>query len=235
MSLRNANQIKSGTLYVVATPIGNLEDITLRALLTLQNCDVIVAEDTLRTSRLLKHYQIQKTLISLHRFNEVSRCKKVLTLLGSGKSIAMVSDAGTPLISDPGQLLINQCIEHNIPVIALPGASAVLHALVVSGISCTPFFFAGFLPSKLNQRFQKLTELTQMTHTVVFFESPQRVQQTLLMLQKLAPERKICVARELTKIHEEVIRGKVDLVAKLISEKPIRGEFTIVLEGNKTK
>jgi 16S rRNA (cytidine1402-2'-O)-methyltransferase len=221
-----------GTLHVVATPIGNLEDITLRALRTLRECDTIAAEDTRHTGRLLSHFQIKKPLISVHRFSEARRSRELLDLLSSGKNIALVSDAGTPGISDPGERLIALCLEHKIPVTAVPGASAILHALVVSGFRTTPFTFAGFLPAKKNQRAALLRQLCESAHTTVFFESPHRVIEALTELKLLIPQRNICVARELTKKHEEILRGTTAAVVETLQLKTPRGEYTIVLEGS---
>jgi len=222
---------ESGCLYVVATPIGNLEDITLRALRTLTECELIAAADTRRTSRLLAHYNIKKRLLSLHRFSEASRIPELISLLQEGIKVALVSDAGTPGISDPGERFIKMCLDCNIPVVAVPGPSAVLHALVVSGLNTTPFLFRGFLPIKKAARMHALKELCESIYTSVFFESPHRLVQTISDLNSLVPQRKICIARELSKLHEEVTRGTVTSVAEKILKSLPRGEYTIVLEG----
>lgn len=220
-----------GTLYLCATPIGNLEDITLRALRILREVDVIVAEDSRRTRKLLAHYRIS-TLISasLYQGVEEERTEAVLKILRKGKSVALVSDAGTPLVSDPGYPLVRACVEEGIPVVAVPGPSAVLTALVASGLPPQPFLFAGYPPRALNARRAWLSELLRLNYTVVFFESPHRLLRTLALLAELAPARPTVVARELTKIHEEFVRGSAQTVYTDFARRgKVLGEVVVLL------
>lgn len=211
-----------GVLYVCATPIGNLEDITLRALRILKEVDVIVAEDTRRTRKLLAHYGITTPLsASLYQGVEEERVEGVVELLRAGKKVALVSDAGTPLISDPGLPLIRACIRAGIPVIPVPGPSAVLAALVSAGLPTDRFLFAGYPPRKHGERRRWLSELLSVPATVVFFESPHRLLSTLSLLSELDSNRPMAVARELTKIHEEFVRGTT---AQVFSEFQNRGK-----------
>ncbi|MCM3878977.1 MAG: 16S rRNA (cytidine(1402)-2'-O)-methyltransferase [Vicinamibacterales bacterium] len=217
-----------GSLYVVSTPIGNLDDITLRALSTLKSVSLIAAEDTRRTSILLRHFGITTPATSLHAHNERQKLPFILQKLAKGEDVALVSDAGTPLVADPGQRLIAAAIEHGIRVIAIPGASAVLAALAVSGYPGDTFLFAGFAPSKSNDRKRWLQSLAaEVERPIIFFETPHRIQKTLLELQPIFGERPIIVARELTKLHEEVIRS----TTSAIRSAPVtaRGEFTLIL------
>jgi 16S rRNA (cytidine1402-2'-O)-methyltransferase len=217
----------SGTLYVVATPIGNLEDITLRALRTLREVTVIAAEDTRRTAKLLNHHGITTSTVSFHAHNARSRVPQLLARLRQGVSIALVSDAGTPLLSDPGFELVRACIEAGIAIEPIPGASAALAALVASGFPAHPVTFLGFAPSKANDRKRWLQEVSSIPHTVVFFESPHRVAAFLKVAATILGNRPLFVGRELTKLHQEFLRGSV---IKL-GESPIteRGEFTLVV------
>lgn len=219
-----------GTLYICATPIGNLEDVTLRVLRVLKEVDVIVAEDTRRTRKLLSHYNITTPLsASLYQGVEKERTEAVLELLRSGKNVALVSDAGTPLISDPGYPLVRACVEEGIPVVPVPGPSAVLAALVASGLPPQPFLFAGYPPRSPSARRAWLSELLRLPYTVVFFESPHRLLGTLAILAELSPERPTVVARELTKIHEEFLRGKASEVhAELSRRGEILGEVVVL-------
>lgn len=220
-----------GTLYVCATPIGNLEDITLRALRVLREADVIVAEDSRRTRQLLARYGITTPLApSLYQGVEAERTEGVLALLRAGKNVALVSDAGTPLISDPGYPLVRACLAEGIPVVPIPGPSAVLAALVASGLPPQPFLFAGYPPRALGPRRKWLEELLSLPVTLVFFESPQRLLATLSLLAELAPERPTAVARELTKVHEEFVRGTARAVhAALARRERIRGEIVVLV------
>ncbi len=219
-----------GILRVVATPIGNLEDISPRALRSLAEADRVFAEDTRRTRILLDRYEIKAKPVSLHEHNEASRIEGALELLREGGQIAVVSDAGTPLISDPGGRLVAAAIEDGHRVEPIPGPSAVLSALAVAGFATTPFAFLGFLPRTKGARATLLQSYLGRPETLVIFESPRRVQATLLDLARCFEHRKGSVARELTKRHEEVVRGSLLLLAEKFAEKA-RGEFTIVLEG----
>jgi 16S rRNA (cytidine1402-2'-O)-methyltransferase len=221
----------AGKLFIVATPIGNLEDITLRALRVLKEVDFIAAEDTRHTAILLKHYEIHKPLISYHQFNEAKRASTFLEQLSQGKNIALVSDAGFPGISDPGERLIATCLNHQIEVEVIPGASAVLHALAASGFAMCPFSFRGFLPVKGAQRMRVIASLKEVTETTVFFESPYRIAKTLEAIAEQFPERRVCVARELTKKFEEVLRGTAQELAQDHKGRKWRGEISLVIEG----
>lgn len=219
-----------GTLYLCATPIGNLEDITLRALRILKEVDVIVAEDTRRTRQLLSHYGITTPLAaSLYQGVEEERTEAVLELLRAGKNVALVSDAGTPLISDPGYPLVRACVEEGIPVVPIPGPSAVLAALVASGLPPQPFLFAGYPPRPLSARRKWLSEFLRVPYTVIFFESPRRLLDTLALLAELAPARPTVVARELTKIYEEFVRGPASAVREEFAKRgKVLGEVVVL-------
>ena len=220
-----------GILYVVATPIGNLEDITLRALKILKEVDLIAAEDTRQTLKLLNHYEINKPLISYHRHNEETKSEILIEKLRNGENIALVSDAGTPGICDPGEEVIKKAIEDNIEVIPIPGACAMINALIVSGISTKEFEFLGFLPLNKKLRRQKLKEIENSSKTIIIYEAPHKMKTTLGDLKEILKDRKIVLARELTKIHEEFIRKSID---ELLSEiDTIKGEMILIIEGNK--
>lgn len=217
----------SGTLYVVATPIGNLEDITLRALRILREVAVIAAEDTRRTAKLLHHHAIRTPTVSFHEHNARARTPQLLKRLQAGESIALVSDAGTPGVSDPGVELVRACIHAGIPVDPLPGASAVLTALVAAGFPAEPVTFLGFAPNRGVTRNKWLRQLAELEHTVVFFEAPHRVRQLLQEAGALLGERPLMVGRELTKIHQELLYGSASELAERLNDP--RGEFTIVV------
>lgn len=217
----------SGTLYVVATPIGNLEDITLRALRILREVSVIAAEDTRRTVKLLNHHAIATPTVSFHTHNTRSRLPELLSRLESGESIALVSDAGTPLLSDPGLELVRACIETGVAVDPIPGASALLTALVASGFPTQPVTFLGFAPSKANDRKRWLERLGTVPHTLVFFESPHRIKALLAQASDYLGNRPLVVGRELTKLHQEFLRGSADYLGKCLITP--RGEFTVVV------
>jgi 16S rRNA (cytidine1402-2'-O)-methyltransferase len=219
-----------GTLHVIATPIGNLEDVTLRALATLREAELLFAEDTRRTRILLDRHAIPVRSRSLHAHNEAERCAEALAALADGKRVALVSDAGTPTVSDPGARLVAEAIAAGHEVIALPGASAVLAALVVSGLPATPFTFVGFLPRRGRERTELLDALRERTETLVLFESPQRLGETLAELAEAFGARRACVARELTKLHEEAARGTLAELAARFAD-GARGEITLVVEG----
>ena len=222
---------ENGKLYLVATPLGNLEDITLRALRILKEVDFIAAEDTRHTIKLLNHFQIKKRMISCYQFNEQERKEEIINLLLQGNNIALVSDAGTPGISDPGNLLVMEAIKKGITVIPIPGPSAVITALAASGLDTRSFWFEGFLPRKDSEQLHKLRNLSQFQGTLVFYESPHRIIRTLKNFLEVFGEHRVVLARELTKIHEEFIRGGLpEVIAGLESVKP-KGEFTILIEG----
>jgi len=219
-----------GTLYLVATPVGNLEDITLRALRVLKEVDLIACEDTRRTFKLLQHYEINTPRESYHKFNEFSQIPRLVRMLHEGKKIALVSDSGTPLISDPGYELVSACRKEGIPVVPVPGPSAAVAALVGSGFPAESFFFAGFLPAKATQRKRRLTELAGIHATLVFFEAPHRILSSLKDMADILGERKACIAREITKIHEEFLLGTIpELLRTLQTRARIKGEFTIIV------
>jgi len=225
--------LPAGNLYLVPVPIGNLRDITLRALEILQKVEIIAAEDTRITRSLLSHYQIKSgRLISLHKYNEKKRIPEILELLEQGKDIAVVSDAGSPGISDPASLLVQEAIDHQINIIPLPGATAIIPALTASGFNTESFLFLGFLPLTAKHRKEKLSLIKNSIHTVILYEAPHRIKRTLTELSEYIDNRRICLAREITKIYEEFIRGNIqDIVTNFnIKEK---GEFVIVIEGNK--
>lgn len=221
-----------GTLYIVPTPIGNLEDITLRALNTLKSVDRIAAEDTRNTKKLMSHFDIQKPLVSYHEHNKRAREGMLLGLLEEGKDVAVVSDAGMPAVSDPGIDIVQGAIRESYKVVVLPGANAALCALVGSGLDTEQFFFYGFLPRKKKQRTSELENLRPVKATLIFYESPHRLKETLSALQNELGERKITLARELTKRYEEYIRGSITEVMEWAESRTLRGEFCLVVEGN---
>lgn len=220
-----------GTLYIVATPIGNLEDITLRALRILKKVDIIAAEDTRHTLQLLNYFKISKPLISYYKQIEKEKSEYLLEKITEGKNIAIVSDAGTPGISDPGETIVRQAIEKNINVVPIPGACAAISAIISSGISTDEFCFIGFLPVNSTEKKKKLEENKNDTKTLIFYEAPHKLKNTLEMIQKTFGNRKIVLARELTKIHEEFIRGNIDEILNKINEP--KGEYVIIVEGAK--
>ncbi len=222
-----------GNLYIVATPIGNLEDITLRAIRILKEVDLIAAEDTRHTLKLLNHLEISKPMISYHRHNEGERKDILIKELEAGKQIALVSDAGTPGICDPGEEIIKQCIEKNIKIIPIPGACAMINALIASGVSTKEFYFLGFLPLNKKTRREKLEEIRNSNQTIILYEAPHKLKNTLKDLSDIVENRKMVLARELTKIHEEYIRGTVgELIEK---SEDLKGEIVLIIEGRKKK
>jgi 16S rRNA (cytidine1402-2'-O)-methyltransferase len=223
---------RTGTLFVVGTPIGNLEDVTLRALRVLREADIIAAEDTRHTGHLLGRYEIRKLLVSYHEHNEARRTPELMNRLQEGQSVALVSDAGMPTISDPGWRLIRAAIQDGIRVESVPGPSAVTAAVSLAGLTDGPFYFHGFLPHKTAQRRKILTGLDRLKCALVFFESPYRVVKSLRDMRETLGNRRVVVARELTKKFEEFIRGTLDEVMKRLENKTVRGEITIVLEGH---
>lgn len=225
----------AGTLYVCGTPIGNLEDITIRALNIFREVDLIAAEDTRRTRKLLSRYDISTRTISYHEHNEFSRAPQLLAMIEEGKNIALVTDAGMPGISDPGAYLVDCALSNNLKVVSIPGPSAVTTALSVSGFSADEFTFIGFLPRKGKKRKEALEDLVCTTRTVVIYESPYRLLRTLSdLLSALGGSRKVVVARELTKVHEEVVKGTLEEVSEKFSGRTVKGEIAIVV-GAKDK
>lgn len=226
----------TGKLYIVSTPIGNLEDITLRALRILREVDLIACEDTRVTMKLLSHYEIQKQLTSYHEHNEKEKAEELLTLLESGKNIAIVSDAGTPGVSDPGYRLVKLASEKGIEVIPVPGPSAAIAALSVSGLPTSSFAFFGFLPKTDKKKREFLEKIREHTQTLIFYESPHRVLKTLLSILEILGDRQVSVSRELTKMFEETLRERTSKVIDMLGQrKELKGEFTIVIEGNSSK
>ena len=223
----------AGNLYLVATPIGNLEDITLRAINTLKEVDLIAAEDTRHTMKLLNHLKIKKTLISYYKETEKIKSDILIEKIINGKNIALVSDAGTPAISDPGEEIIKKAIENNINIIPIPGACAFVNALICSGFSTKEFIFIGFLSKNAKDKKKKLEELKNENKTLIFYESPHKIKSTLENILEILGNRKIVLARELTKRHEEFLRGRIlDILEK---EQELRGEFVIIVEGTEKK
>ena len=220
-----------GRLYIVATPIGNLEDITLRAINTLKDVDLIAAEDTRHTLKLLNHLEISKPLISYHRHNENIKADLLIEELKQGKDIALVSDAGTPGICDPGEAVIKKCIEEEITVISIPGPCAMVNALICSGLDTKEFIFMGFLPLNKKNRKEKLEEIKNSTKTIIVYEAPHKLKKTLIDLKEFIGDRKVVLARELTKIHEEYIRENIDSL--IDRSEDIKGEIVLIIEGNK--
>jgi 16S rRNA (cytidine1402-2'-O)-methyltransferase len=223
--------MKTGTLYIVATPIGNLEDITLRAVRVLKEADLIAAEDTRHTKHLLDRYQIETQLTSYHDHNKEEKAPVLVARMLEGKNVALVSDAGTPGISDPGYFLINLAIDQNIPVIPIPGATAAIAALSVSGMPTDKFVFEGFLPSKHMARIKRLRELVQEERTVIFYEAPHKIIAAVTDMQEVLGDRRAVITRELTKIHEETIRGTLSGILKHLQAGSIKGEFTVIVHG----
>lgn len=221
----------AGTLYLVATPIGNLEDITHRALSVLKEVDVIACEDTRRTQHLLNHYQIKTKMLSYHEHNERERAAELGALLQTGGNIAIVSDAGTPGISDPGYRLVSDAIARGVRVVPVPGAAAFVAALISSGLPTDEFFFGGFLPARSTQRRARLSEVRALNSTLIFYESPHRIAQALTDAREILGERQAAVARELTKLHEEIVRGCLsELAARFAAEDAARGEMVLVID-----
>ncbi len=221
----------SPTLYIVPTPIGNMEDITYRALNILKEVDVVFAEDTRVTNQLLNYFNIKKPLISSHLYNENSNCNREIEYLKEGKNVAVVSDRGTPVISDPGYILVKEAIKNGYNVVCLPGATAVIPAVVMSGVGEGPFTFYGFLNSKETKRKKELEELKESPFTIVFYEAPHRITKTLNNIKSIFGNRKGAIAREISKRYEEVIRGTIDELIK--SADNLKGEIVLVIEGNK--
>ena len=220
----------SGILYIVATPIGNLEDITLRAIRILKEVDIIAAEDTRHTLKLLNHLEISKPMISYHRHNEEIKTDELINKLLEGKNIALVSDAGTPVISDPGEEIVKVALQNDIKVIPIPGPCALITALTTSGIDAKEFAFLGFLPLNKKNRKEKLNQIEKQEITSILYEAPHKLKQTLEELKDITKQRKIVLARELTKIHEEYVSGTAEELLELIKEP--KGEYVIIIEKN---
>lgn len=218
-------------LYFVATPIGNLADITYRAVEILKKCDYILCEDTRYSKRLIDAYAIHRPLRSYHKFNEQARLDTVLNDLHAGQEIALISDAGTPGICDPGTLLINACIEHNLSFTIIPGANAALTALCLSGLPTTRFQFLGFLPKGQTLLLQLFEEICRYPGTTITYEAPHRILKTLRLLEKIDPKRQVSLARELTKLHEECLRGTVEHIVSTLQNTNPKGEFVLLIEG----
>ncbi|WP_159722734.1 16S rRNA (cytidine(1402)-2'-O)-methyltransferase [Enterococcus sp. CSURQ0835] len=225
----------AGCLYLVPTPIGNLADMTYRAVDTLKAADLIASEDTRNTQKLLNHFAIKVPQKSLHEHNFKERIPEFLALLTAGKKIAQVSDAGMPSISDPGHELVIACIEQNIPVVALPGASAGITALIASGLSPQPFFFYGFLARKKSAQKKELEQLVDQAGTLIFYESPYRVKETLTNMQAVFGERQAVICRELTKLYEEYLRGTFSELLAYLEQQPLKGECCLLIEGTSEK
>jgi 16S rRNA (cytidine1402-2'-O)-methyltransferase len=220
-----------GVLYIVATPIGNLEDLSARALRVLREVDAIAAEDTRRTAKLLAHYGISKPLVSYHDAVERRKAPELVEQLRGGRKLALVSDAGTPLVSDPGYRLVRGALDAGIAVVPIPGASAATALLSVCGFATDRFVFEGFLPERPGRRRRRLEELREEPRTIVLYESPHHVERALAEIEEVLGDREVVVGRELTKLFEEIFRGSVSAVRRMLAEKPPRGEYTIVVRG----
>jgi 16S rRNA (cytidine1402-2'-O)-methyltransferase len=223
--------MKTGTFYIVATPIGNLEDMTLRAIRVLKEVDLIAAEDTRHTRHLLDRYQIETQLTSYHDHNKEEKAPVLVARMLEGKSVALVSDAGTPGISDPGYFLINLAIDQKVPVVPIPGATAAIAALSVSGMPTDKFVFEGFLPAKHGARLKRLQELANEERTIIFYEAPHKIIKTIENMIEIFGDRRAVITRELTKIHEETIRGALSEILTRLHEGTIKGEFTVIVHG----
>ena len=227
---RTLPPLTPATLYLVATPIGNLEDITLRTLRTLKECDVVAAEDTRRTGQLLKHFGISKPLLSYFQFNEARRSEQIIERLGRGDKVALVTDAGSPGISDPGERVVRAAITAGFRVEPVPGPSALVAALTASGLPANEFHFIGFLPHKSGQRRTKLEQLRNIPGTLVLYESPFRVEKLLAELKEVMPSGRVVLARELTKKFEEFLRGTPEELLALMKTRSLKGEFVVLVE-----
>lgn len=221
----------TGILYICGTPIGNLEDITLRALKILKEVNLIAAEDTRHTLKLLNHYQINTKVTSYYEYNKFKKAPYLVEVLKNGQDIALVSDAGMPGISDPGYVLINLALKNNIKIIPVPGVSALITALVVSGLSTDKFVFEGFLPRKIKERKKYFKSIENEERTIIFYETPHRLKRALKDMLEILGDRKVVIARELTKMYEEIIRGKLSQVLSGIDSKKIKGEITLIVQG----
>ncbi len=226
----------AGTLYVVSTPIGHLDDITLRAIRILTDVDMVAAEDTRHTGRLFAHYKISTRLIAYHEHNEARQTPRLIDRLKAGNDIALVSDAGTPGISDPGYRLVTVALDSHIPVIPIPGASALVTALSVSGLPTDSFIFIGFLPHKKARRTERLKAFADEDRTLIFYESPKRILDFIKELESVLGDRPVVLGREMTKLHEEFLRGRLSEIADQLAERgTIKGECTLLVAGNKSR
>ena len=233
MNQRSYEKSIYGKLYLVPTPIGNLKDITLRALDILKEVDIIYAEDTRETISLLKNYNISKKVESCHKYSEMMHRDKIIDILKSGKSLAYLTDRGTPLISDPGNVIVDYAIENGIDVISLPGPNALLPAINMSGLSNERFLFYGFLNSKKSIAKKELLDLKNIKYTLIFYESPYRIKETLKLILEIFGNRKASIVREISKLYEEVLRYDIENLIKIVDN--IKGEIVLVVEGNKIK
>jgi len=232
IQISNLNENKdTGILYICGTPIGNLEDITLRALKILKEVNLIAAEDTRHTLKLLNHYQINTKVTSYYEYNKFKKAPYLVEILKNGQDIALVSDAGMPGISDPGYVLIDLSLKNNIKIIPVPGVSALITALVVSGLPTDKFVFEGFLPRKIKERKRYFKSIENEERTIIFYETPHRLKRALTDMLEIMGDRKIVIARELTKMYEEIIRGKLSQVLSGIDSKEIKGEITLIVQG----
>lgn len=220
-----------GKIYLIATPIGNLNDITFRALETIKKVDIIAAEDTRHTLKLLNYFGISKKLISYHRHNEEVKKEEIIKLVEEGKNVGIVTDAGTPAISDPGEEIVKEAIKDNIQVVPIPGACAFVNALIASGLNTKEFIFYGFLPLDKKLRKEKIEDIKMQNKTIIFYEAPHRILKTLKEFQKIFGNIKIVLAKEITKIHEEYIRGNIEDIINKLEEKEIKGEYIILFEN----
>ena len=218
-----------GCLYLVGTPIGNLEDITLRALRILKEVDQIACEDTRHTQKLLTHYEIRKPLVSYHEHNEMTRAPELLMALEQGAKIALVSDAGMPLVSDPGHRLVALCLRHQVPIVPVPGPSAMLASLAAAGLPSEEFLFVGFLPARTGERRRAFERLRIEDRTIILYEAPHRIEESISDAREILGDRPGCLAREVTKLHEEFRRGKLSELAASLAEQPARGEITLLI------
>lgn len=226
---------KRGKLFIVGTPIGNIKDITIRALETLKEVDLILAEDTRQTLKLLNHYEISKKQISYHRHNEAEKINQVIKLLDDGNNIALVSDAGMPCVSDPGYLLVIELVKKGYEIEVIPGVTALITAVVKSGIDTTRFSFEGFLSVNKKQRKERLLEVKDDKRTLIFYEAPHKIVNTLKDVLSILGDRNICIARELTKVYEEHLRGTVTDILKHFENTPPKGEMVLIIEGKTEK
>jgi 16S rRNA (cytidine1402-2'-O)-methyltransferase len=228
---KNLPPLTASTLYLVATPIGNLEDITFRAVRVLRECDVVAAEDTRHTGQLLKHFDISKPLLSYFQFNESKRSEEIIDRLRRGEKIALVTDAGSPGISDPGERVVKAALDAGFRVESVPGPCALVAALTASGLATDEFHFIGFLPHKSGQRRKKLESLKAVPGTLILYESPYRIEKLLGELQEACPERQVVLARELTKKFEEYLRGRPGELLELLKKRTLKGEFVVMIEA----
>lgn len=226
---------RRGTLYLVPTPIGNLGDITNRALEIIKSVELIACEDTRVTGKLLSLYGVKKKMLSYHNFNEKARLPQLLSILAGGGDVAVISDAGTPGLSDPAYRIIRAAIENGIRISPLPGANSVIPALTASGLPLDRFFFEGFLPCKSTARKNRLARLRELEHTLIFFESPFRIEKTVADLLEVLGDRPACLAREISKMYEEFIRGKLSEILAEVARRRLKGEFVIVVAGQSRK